>query len=363
MKSGYVYQDPRNKKWVARLTYTGNDGKQKSLKQSADSKTEAKRILKALVLKMETKGEESIRLEKIIFRDLAERYASLKIKAPVFRGDKLISGLRSHKMLRIYLGYLVSHFGAMRVVDISPARIQAYKEDRLNTLTNRGTGYSLSAVNRELQLLRAILNFGKQEGILERTPFERSTQPIIEVGDETKRNRVLSQDEEIRLLKACDTPTRAQIKPLVIAAIDTGMRRGELLSLLWSDVDIEAKTITLRALETKTLKSRVLPISERLYCELQKLREQFPTRLNVFGIRAFHHSFNNALRDAEIADFHFHDCRHTFCSRLVESGMEISELAKLSGHASLDILFKVYVNHGSKTIDKARALLNQINKT
>jgi integrase len=187
--------------------------------------------------------------------------------------------MRSHQMVKIYLSRLLDEFGGYKLTDITPGRIQQFKEDRLSQKTKRGGEYSVAAVNRELQLLRAILNFAKQEGlIIERTPFERSTKPIIQKEDEIRRNRVLSLEEESRLLKVCSDPVRQQIRPIVICALDTGMRKAEILSLSWNQVDLENRVIHIHPLQTKTLRSRSVPITERLYCELQRLRNEFPNR-------------------------------------------------------------------------------------
>jgi len=123
--------------------------------------------------------------------------------------------------------------------------------------------------------LRAILKFARNEGWLDYTPFERASTPIISKADETKRNRVMSFDEEKKLLEACadDTP-RAHLRPLIIAAVNTGARKGELLSLTWKDVDLASGIITIRALNTKTAQSRSLPISDRLSLMLGSLQSK-----------------------------------------------------------------------------------------
>jgi integrase len=190
----------RNKKFLVRVSFIAANGKRKFIQRTAETKPEARKLRTELLNKLKSKGEEGIKAEKLLFRDLAERYSDLKIQPPKFRGDKQISGMRSHQMVKIYLSRLLDEFGGYKLADITPGRIQQFKEDRLSQKTKRGGEYSVAAVNRELQLLRAILNFAKQEGLIERTPFERSTKPIIQKEDEVRRNRVLSLEEESRLL-------------------------------------------------------------------------------------------------------------------------------------------------------------------
>jgi len=78
--------------------------------------------------------------------------------------------------------------------------------------------------------LRAILRYAKGEGLIDRSPFENVSTPLISKADETKRDRILSSGEEERLLIVRGDPVRAHLRPLIIAALDTGCRKGELLS-------------------------------------------------------------------------------------------------------------------------------------
>jgi integrase len=79
----------------------------------------------------------------------------------------------------------------------------------------------------------------------------RSGDPLISVADERKRERIIIRDEELRLLDACDNRYRSHLRPILICALDTGMRRGEILSLKWSDVDFDERVLTIRAFNTR----------------------------------------------------------------------------------------------------------------
>src|SRR5262249_8739803 len=146
-------------------------------------------------------------------------------------------------------------------------------------------GMSIASVNRELELLRSILNYAKREGFIDRTPFEMGA-PLISKADETRRDRVCTPDEEAKLLAAC-TGDRVHLRPILIAAVDTGCRRGELLTLTWSDIDLTQRTINIRAFNTKTMRARSVPISDRLAVELEQLRNTAALETGdalVFGI-------------------------------------------------------------------------------
>lgn len=95
-----------------------------------------------------------------------------------------------------------------------------------------------------------------------RTPFEMGS-PLISKADETKRDRVMTRDEEDKLLAVC-VEKRSHPRPLIIAAVDTGCRRGELLTLTWEDVDFPASVINIKAFNTKTARGRQVFITDRL---------------------------------------------------------------------------------------------------
>jgi integrase len=130
-----------------------------------------------------------------------------------------------------------------------------------------------------LALLRSVFNFAKREGFITKTPFEMGA-PLISAADETKRDRVLSRQEVEKLLLALSDERRLHIRALVVAALDSGARKNELLTLRWSDVDLLSGVITVRAFNTKTAKSRQVPISARLKDELERIRNESETSQN-----------------------------------------------------------------------------------
>jgi len=101
---------------------------------------------------------------------------------------------------------------------------------------------TIASVNRELSLLRRMLNVAQREGWILRSPFAAGDS-LISSADENKRERILTREEESKLLAACDTPQRAHLKAILICALDTGMRQGEIFSLRWRDVDLENRLL------------------------------------------------------------------------------------------------------------------------
>lgn len=102
----------------------------------------------------------------------------------------------------------------------------------------------------------------------------RGGDPLISIADERKRERILTRDEELRLLSACEN--RKHLRAILICALDTGMRRGEILGLKWSDVDFEERVLTIRAFNTKTMKERQVSLTTRLTLELEQLWDASP---------------------------------------------------------------------------------------
>jgi integrase len=249
---------------------------------------------------------------------------------------------------------LREHFGTRRVRSISYADLKAYRSARLQTKSER-TDHTLSiaTVNRELSALRRILNVAQSEGWIPRNPFNKGG-PLISHADERKRERILSRDEETRLLDACAPLQRQHLRPLLIAALDTGMRRGELLKLRWSEVDLEGRKIHVRAFNTKTMKARDVPIPQRLYIEMQRLWDISPKdkAALVFGIKDnARMAFTSARTDAELEDVRFHDLRHTAATRMART-MSLSEVGRILGHSQPTTTYR-YTNADAATLQRA----------
>src|SRR5437868_10228837 len=148
-----------------------------------------------------------------------------------------VAGLRSAYDLGLLLKVLREYFGKSKVRLITYGDLKRFKAERLKTKTKRGAQRSITTMNRELQLLRRLLNVAYSNGWIKRNPFSMGD-ALITPGDEKKRERILTRDEEERLLAAC-TDKRAHLKGIIICALDTGMRRGEMLKLVTSDVDLD----------------------------------------------------------------------------------------------------------------------------
>jgi integrase len=275
--------------------------------------------------------------------------------------------MRSERTVRIRIAVLVSHFGDIPVSNITVASVEKFKATRLNTPTKYDTERNIASVHCELEILRAILRFARNEGIIAASPFERASTPIISKAFETRRTRTLSDAEEIRLLAACDAPRRRHLIPVIIAALDTGARKGELLALHWSDIDRNRDSITLRSETTKTQQQRTVPLSNRLYTALRdlaneragQLLKKFPSDSSlVFGLTKFQNGWDAVCEAAKLEDLRFHDLRATFITRRIEQGMPVELVAQLSGHSDVATLYRHYLRKTANALDWAKRLLD-----
>jgi integrase len=206
-----------------------------------------------------------------------------------------------------------------------------------------------------------MLNVAQREGWILRNPL-LSGDSLISIADERKRERIISLEEEARLLAACEHPRRAHLRAIIIAALDSGMRKGELLKLRWSDIDFNASIINVRAFNTKTMRERQIGITTRLRMELQRLYEQSTqeAEASIFGIQDdVKRSFASARKEAGLGDVRFHDLRHTHATRLVAHHIPLSEVGRILGHTQADTTYR-YVNANIETARRAAAVLDAL---
>jgi len=193
-RTGFIVE--RNGRLYVRIQWTDQLGKRRELMRRATDRKHSTELKKQLVKQLDSlEGRAEIETERITFAKVAAEYEAVKLIEAKYVGDRKIAGLRSVKSPKTYLKRLLNHFGNARVRSITHSQADAYRLKRLDD------GLTIASVNRELALLRSIFNFAKQECIISRTPFEMG-KPLISSADETKRDRVLSRDEEESLLLA-----------------------------------------------------------------------------------------------------------------------------------------------------------------
>jgi integrase len=362
-------------RWQVRVTFTDSKGKRRVFKRQAETISEAKRLKKGFLSELERVGENVLSGERLTFGQLSKAYQERKLVPAVYVGGRRVAGVKSLAPALSGINALNAHFSRKLIKSINSSDIEDFKILRLSTPTKNDVTRAkennepvvctrtIAAVNRELELLRSIFNFAKRHGWIYRSPFELGAKLISKV-DENRRERILTHEEECRLLDALDHPRRRHLKPLVITALDTAARRGELFKLRWSDVDFANGLIRIRATNTKTQTERLVGMTSRAERALNGLFELAPDQVDglVFGItRDVKTGFRSALEEAGIHDFRFHDIRHTAISRMVNEGLPAAEVMKSSGHTQY-ATFQRYVNPTISIVRENARRLEQYNE-
>jgi integrase len=366
----------------ARIQWTDEQGKRREQERPARHRKHARELITQMRDELSKHGQAALDTHKMTFADLAAQYESKKLFKAQYVDGRKVAGVRSLLPAKSALAALVSHFGRKSIRAIKHSDIEGFKLKRLQTpivvrvkeTSKRATRRakidlkgkarqettrqrSITAVNRELELMRAMMRFAQREGWLFKSPFEAGA-PVISKASERSRDRVLTPEEELRLLNAC-TGRREHLGKLLICALDTGMRRGELFKLVWSDMDFSANLIRVRATNTKTETARTVGMTPRVRECLLGLRELAPPQWSgsVFGIRdTVKTAFASALLEAKIDDFRLHDCRHTAITRMIQAGMAAAEVMKISGHTQWNT-FARYVHVNEQAARKGADML------
>jgi len=262
--------------------------------------------------------------EKILFRDFAVLYA-----------DNYAKKKRSWKDTdRIYLKNLAAFFGHKYLSDVTSMTVQKYRLQRQEQRTPRGNIVSVATVNRELSCLRCLFGRAIEWEYLKENPVKK----IKFEKENNRRVRFLEKDELKRLLDV----SKPVLKAVILLAVNTGMRRDEIRTLKWRDIDIQRGIITLRT--TKNGETRRVPLNSTAKEVLLGLSKH-PEGPYVFYKKdgttfCNRQAFETALRRADIQDFRFHDLRHTAASYLAMAGVDLNTIREILGHKTIDMVLR-----------------------
>jgi integrase len=364
-RSGYVFEEKG--KWFARVTFTDESGKRRNIKRTAKNKSDAKDILKNVLRELENEGSKAIDIANLTFNDLADHYEKNYCQPAEYINGRKVSGLRDVSRAKSVLPYFREFFGRKKLRSITYGDLATYKRLRMKIPTHQSQQRAIGTMNRELGILRRILNIALAEQWIHRNPF-KSGEPLIQPSADGIREKILTLDEERRLLEACKEPCRAHIYPIVIALLDTGARRGEMLKLTWQDVDFENRLITIRSETTKTLKGRQIALTKRFFNELLLLWEQSDKDLTskVFKMKVFGQSFETACKVAGIKSggldgLTTHSLRHTAAVRLVQGQMPVQLVGRILGHSNVNTTYR-YLSTNDEALFQAASILESIQK-
>lgn len=228
---------------------------------------------------------------------------------------------------------IIEAMGKKRLDEITPFDVEKFKIERrkVKSMRDPESARSVASTNREVLLLSAILTLAKKGRLIIENPCSQ----VELLAGEVKRTRYLSEEEETRLLDAC-AGERVWLRPIIILAIHTGMRAGEILSLRWAQVDFSRSLIHL--VHTKTDKNRDVPMNQTAREVLLNLTREpefiFPSPITGRPRRDLNYAWHKLIDEAGIEDLRFHDLRHTFGTRAADRGEPLTAIARVMGHAS-----------------------------
>ena len=258
--------------------------------------------------------------EKVTVTSLIERYER-----------EVIRNQRSAESTVYLLRTLNHHLGQFFIQDLSAKQLSKYRDLRLKDI-------SPASLKREMGVLRGMINHATREWEinLQQNPVSLVSLPKVGRG----RDRRLEPGEEEKLLSASD-----ELKRIIIIALETGMRRGEILNIKKSHIDFARQTLLIPL--TKTDTPRTIPLSSRA---IEALREQLRGSQNVISIeettlfsytaRGLSGAFLRLCRKHGLENLRFHDLRHEATSRFFEKGLNPVEVATITGHKDTRMLMR-----------------------
>ena len=302
----------RNNRWQARVQRKG----QKDLAKSFINKPDAEKWARSIEIEID-RGTyiNTDYAQKTLFKEILQKY--LNDVAPQ---------MRSADNQAIRVRKLMKHpIAEVNMAHLSPKHMADYRDERLKVIKP-------NTVIRELAILSSVINHARREwGLNVINPVTMIKKPSSTQG----RDRILNDEELSRLFIALEKIS-PWYKPLAEFAIETAMRRGELMSLLWANVNFE-KSVAFLPL-TKNGDSRYIPLSMKAIGILKLLPRDIEGRVFPLNKGTVSILFLRASRRARIEDIHFHDLRHMALTKLSIKFTNILELASISGHKELKML-------------------------
>ena len=229
---------------------------------------------------------------------------------------------------RIRLMKIARHtVGKLPIAQLKSLHFAQYRDQRLKEV-------SPSTVKKELNLLSHVIDTARKEWnyYIPHNPISGVRRPK----ENRARDRRLSHRETLLLLDSCRLSSNPWLSPLVIFAIETGMRRGELLGLRWENINLQKRTCHLSM--TKNGSSRNIPLSSHALETLNDLPRNLSGVVFPVSPIALRGLWRRACKRVCIEDFRFHDLRHEATSRLFEKGLNVMEVASITGHKDLRML-------------------------
>jgi len=328
-------QKIKNKKGFSYRVIIRNKGL-KTITKTFSKRHLASQFIYKIESDRQTRASYNSKNDKTTFRELALEYLNND-----YQGSRV-------SMQKARAQHWIDYLGDRYIVDISTSDIS----DGINRLSPH---LSNATKNRYKAVVSVVFSYACRQYGLAQNPVKN----IRSMPESRGRIRFLSNDERSRLFKACKGSQWGKLYLLVLMAITTGARRGEILGLEWSDIDFDRNLAYVKT--SKNGDPKVLPLTEDVIIELEKFRDQKPVLVFNSEIKIdkpfeFRKQWIKVLKDARVDDFRFHDLRHTCASYLAQSGASLLEIADVLGHKQISMTAR----YSHLCVDHKQKLINNI---
>lgn len=254
--------------------------------------------------------------EATLVKDVLQRFAT-----------EVLPTKRSEQSDRSRIKTLIDAFGDYRLASLTATQVAKFRDQRLQVVGPQSVIHEISLLNRVLKAATMDWGIALPGGL----PTAQVRKPAKPRG----RDRRVTESEIDKILAATGSP---ELRTIVILAVETGMRRNELASLVWEEIDLKKQTAHLP--KTKTDVPRTVPLSKIAVSALQALGRKQSGRIFTLQAESMSQAFERACEEhrANISGVRFHDLRHEATSRLFEKGLNVMEVAAVTGHKTLDML-------------------------
>lgn len=318
----------RGKFYWFTITYQG-----KRIQESL--KTDNRRLAEKLYAKVltdivEGRYFESVKAKNITFAEMTDKYMK--------RYQKSRDATSLNRLLPV--------FGNLAIADITTEAVSDYMDERLKIVKP-------ATVYQELALMRRMFNVARRQWkwVKDNPVADLS----FSVGNSNARDKWLTTEEEKKLLNTATNPK--WLRNLLVVALHTGMRRGEILNLIWQNVDFKRRVI--RIIKTKNGEKRTIPMSSTVFNVLKNITvRDISGRVFPISGSSVRHAFDKTVAKTCIEDFCFHDLRHTFATRLVQNGVDLYKVKELLGHKTIAMTMR-YAHHYPESLRSSIEVLDE----
>lgn len=276
-------------------------------------------IIKTRLLSGQMPSEQVLKAQSVTFAEWADTYLQLE----------QVRNIRTYEDRKLKVSNLVAFFGKKPLASITPEDVEAYRAQRVGP---KGKAVSVQTINHDHTALSHMLNIARNPRF--RFITDNPASHVRKPDPCNERNRIATEDEFAKIYAQAAT----HFRPVLTIAYSLGTRRGELLQLEWSEVDMKRREFSLK--HTKNGEDRVIPMTPDVYaafCELAKVRRLDTQRVFLYKGRPLKNlrtAFAAACRRAGVKGLRFHDLRHTAATNLRRAGVDTMTAMKIVGHKS-----------------------------